>query len=354
MQIDLITLFSKLSPPSGGTAPLAAKGTEGGFLAAILEMAGEMGLPPGELANLAAAPDGGALLERLARLANGEETAAPPIAFLTEIPEGGEITALLPEDPAVSEETPPEAVQETELKTDVEAAPELPEDSSTGDLLPPVSPPPAETPPPGPVLQVGGEPTALNPAEAAALETDAVDSVNLQPRPAAGLESSSVRPANLSAAAPSSPALPAAPEAAEVLAQVGDRVRMILREGRSEIRMSLEPPELGSVRVHIASEHGHVTVRMIAEVPAVRDVLENGLTQLRAGLENGGLEVDGFEVLVSGNGAGHSDGFGGFDQGNWPEADDRPADGEGAEIEPAPSTPRQIRTARPGGIDYFA
>jgi hypothetical protein len=357
MQIDLITLFSKLSPPSGGAGPLAAKGTEGGFLAAILEMAGEMGLPPGELANLAAAPDGGALLERLARLANGEEMAAT--AFLSQIPDGGEIATPLPEGQGIPGEAPSKPVQETEwetkVETEVDAAPGPPEATFTGEFLAPVSTPPAETPPPGPVLPAGGDSAALNPAKAALPETDAVDSVNLQPRPAPGLESSAIRPANSpTAAAPSSPALSAAPESAEVLAQVGDRVRMILREGRSEIRMSLEPPELGSVRVHIASEHGHVTVRMIAEVPAVRDVLENGLNQLRAGLENGGLDVDGFEVLVSDNGAGQSDGFGGFEQGNRSETDDLQADGDGVEIESAPSTPRHVRTARLGGIDYFA
>ncbi|MFP4306527.1 MAG: flagellar hook-length control protein FliK [Desulfococcaceae bacterium] len=354
MQIDLINLFSKLSPPSGGAAPLAAKGAEGGFLAAILEMAGEMGLPPGELANLAAAPDGGALLERLARLANGEETAAATaVPFLSEIPDDGEIGALLPDGRGVPEEAPSRPVQETEWEPEADAAYDLPEDSFMDELLPPVSAPRPETPPPGPVLPITGDSSSPNPAEIGALETEAVEPPAPTLRSAPSMETQSVRPAGTPPVS-TAPALSAAPESAEVLAQVGDRVRMILREGRSEIRMSLEPPELGSVRVHIAAEHGHVTVRMIAEMPAVRDVLENGLPQLRAGLESGGLDVDGFEVLVSDNGAGQPDGFAGFDRGNRPEADDLPFDGDGDEIPSSPSAPRQVRSARTGGIDYFA
>ena len=68
--------------------------------------------------------------------------------------------------------------------------------------------------------------------------------------------------------------------------------------GRSEIRISLHPPELGHLRMSISTHDNHVTVKIIVEAPMVKEVIDNNLDQLRAELGNRGLEIENFDVSV--------------------------------------------------------
>lgn len=355
MQLDLVQLLPGLAPANG--TPPATGETGGGFLAAILEMAGEMGLPPGELLALAGSPGGKAMLERIAKATDGSASAAADLAAVSDLLSEEGAGMEIPEDLlGKAAETPKKPVSSTWGASESEGTDDA-ADSAEADLdIPldsvhaPAPPEPrAQAIPAVPVQNVAA--AAQDPAAEFGNSAEAELSVQPAVRSVSSAETAPVRPAPATPSA--SPAATTPPEPVAVLAQIGERVRMAVREGRPEMRMQLEPPGLGHVRVHIATEHGHVTVRMMADVPAVRDVLESGLAQLRAGLENQGLEVDGFEVLVSGGGPGDRGGFAGFDPGGSPDRD--PAGEPREDGEPVRGPAVSVRSPRTaGGIDYFA
>lgn len=374
MQIDLVNLLSGLAPAKGAGTPAAGTlGEGGGFLAAILEMAGEMGLPPGQLLALTTAPDAKAMLQKLAQLAESRDEASGAAALAQEMAADGILPSLVLEEAAVPP-TGPTMPEGEEADGPAASAPrpgellagngiEDPAMESGGDIPLPAP----ERPMPSDFSASALSPAAASnslsqalqmapePGDGTALPLESLDRrVEASLRPASGLETPVSRPSP--PVTPPSPSVPAPPNPSEILAQVGERVRLVLQEGRSEIKMQLEPPDLGSVRVHITTEHGNVTVRMVTEVPAVRDVLENGLTQLRAGLEGNGLDVDGFEVTVSDGNAGDPRGFSGFDQGDGAEGDGRSEEAAETEADTADRSTRPVRTGRSpaGGIDYFA
>ncbi|MEX2415313.1 MAG: flagellar hook-length control protein FliK [Paenibacillaceae bacterium] len=66
--------------------------------------------------------------------------------------------------------------------------------------------------------------------------------------------------------------------------------------GSSEAKISLVPEHLGQVDVRISVLNGQITAHFIAESAQARDLLELQLPQLRASLQQQGLQVDKLEV----------------------------------------------------------
>ncbi|MBI9085894.1 MAG: flagellar hook-length control protein FliK [Desulfobacterales bacterium] len=91
---------------------------------------------------------------------------------------------------------------------------------------------------------------------------------------------------------------PAAPRSVQsnMVNQIVDRAVFLQRNGQSEVRMDLKPEHLGRIQMKISTENQRVTVRMLAETPMAREIIEANLGQLRADLASQGLEVDRFDV----------------------------------------------------------
>jgi len=71
------------------------------------------------------------------------------------------------------------------------------------------------------------------------------------------------------------------------------------RAGQREMRIQLQPPELGRVHMKIGLDNHHVVLRINVENPFVKDLIENNLAQLRQSLEDQGLRMDQCAVTVS-------------------------------------------------------
>lgn len=85
----------------------------------------------------------------------------------------------------------------------------------------------------------------------------------------------------------------------QTLDQIVRKAAIHLRNGQHEVRIDLKPDFLGHVRMQVISENHQVTVKILAEYGFVKDMLENNLHQLKADLQQQGLEVDKVEVSVS-------------------------------------------------------
>jgi flagellar hook-length control protein FliK len=86
---------------------------------------------------------------------------------------------------------------------------------------------------------------------------------------------------------------------AETLGQIVDKAVFRLRNGQSEVRIDLKPDSLGHVRLQIVTENHQVSLRIMAESHAAKNLIDSGIGQLKADLQAQGLRVDELEVSVA-------------------------------------------------------
>lgn len=95
-----------------------------------------------------------------------------------------------------------------------------------------------------------------------------------------------------------------------VMKQVVDKAILSLKNGQSSIKLNLRPDVLGQLKMHISTENSQVSIRIITDVPVVKDIIESNLTQLKADFQNQGLEIEKFDVSV-GQGSTYNNGTSG-------------------------------------------
>ena len=77
-----------------------------------------------------------------------------------------------------------------------------------------------------------------------------------------------------------------------------ERIAVSVRGNQSEARIALKPDHLGSIRLQIATDNGIVNIKIMAEFPMARDLLEAHLPQLKADLQQQGLDLEEFNVTL--------------------------------------------------------
>lgn len=92
---------------------------------------------------------------------------------------------------------------------------------------------------------------------------------------------------------------PAGAFRAQTMDQIVSKAVYQLKNGQNSVRIDLKPEFLGQVRMQIVTVDQQVSIRISAELPVVKEMLENNLQQLKADLQQQGLEVDEIDVSVS-------------------------------------------------------
>jgi hypothetical protein len=85
----------------------------------------------------------------------------------------------------------------------------------------------------------------------------------------------------------------------QTLNQIVQKAVLSLHNGQHEVQIDLKPDFLGHIRMQIVSEGQQVAIKIVAEFPFVKDMLENNLHQLKAELQSQGLDIDELEVSVA-------------------------------------------------------
>ena len=85
----------------------------------------------------------------------------------------------------------------------------------------------------------------------------------------------------------------------QTLNQIVQKAVLSLHNGQHEVQLDMKPDFLGHIQMRIVSEGQHVAIKMVAEFPFVKDMLENNLHQLKADLQAQGLDIDELEVSVA-------------------------------------------------------
>jgi flagellar hook-length control protein FliK len=85
----------------------------------------------------------------------------------------------------------------------------------------------------------------------------------------------------------------------QTLDQIVQKAVIHLKNGQHEARIDLKPDYLGHVRMQVITENHQVTVKILTEFSFVKDLIENNAHQLKADMQQQGLNVDKLEVSVS-------------------------------------------------------
>ena len=92
-----------------------------------------------------------------------------------------------------------------------------------------------------------------------------------------------------------------APIESRVIDQIINRLSIRSNGSQSEVKIQLDPPSLGRVRMNIITSGDGVRTVIVAENQAVKQVIESNLSQLRDSMLSQGLKLDGFSVFVGGD-----------------------------------------------------
>ena len=85
----------------------------------------------------------------------------------------------------------------------------------------------------------------------------------------------------------------------QAMDQIVHKAVLLMNNDQHEVRLELKPEFLGHIRMQIVTENQQVAVKIVAELPFVKDMLESNLNQLKAQLQAQGLAIDELEVSVA-------------------------------------------------------
>jgi flagellar hook-length control protein FliK len=89
--------------------------------------------------------------------------------------------------------------------------------------------------------------------------------------------------------------------------QLSERVRDLLRttgDGRVEVKLRLDPPELGTVRLRVVASGDSVTVQLVARTPEAVAALDRRLPELEHALAQNGTHLAQASVDLEDTGSG--------------------------------------------------
>jgi len=86
----------------------------------------------------------------------------------------------------------------------------------------------------------------------------------------------------------------------KIVSQILDKFSLRTAGNGNEVKIKLDPPSLGTVRMSVSTVGETVRTTIIAENHAVKQVIENNLSQLKDSMSAQGLKMDNVTVLVGG------------------------------------------------------
>lgn len=97
--------------------------------------------------------------------------------------------------------------------------------------------------------------------------------------------------------AATSTAIPELPDAS-ALHQIVDTVRLMAREGKTEVRLHLKPESLGQLLVQLHFTDGQVSVQMLTETSHAQSLIQDHLAHLKSAFAAQGFQIDGVNVTI--------------------------------------------------------
>lgn len=135
--------------------------------------------------------------------------------------------------------------------------------------------------------------TPATPASAGTTGSGETASSGETARPPSGMKVTSVQHGAAPASEPGDLNANASKEAIDRIVRV---TQATTGQRQSQVRLQLEPPELGQIRIDVKITQGTLSISIQAETAAAKELLESRFEGLRQGLANHGLNVGRFDV----------------------------------------------------------
>ncbi|MGD9156980.1 MAG: flagellar hook-length control protein FliK [Desulfobacteraceae bacterium] len=82
------------------------------------------------------------------------------------------------------------------------------------------------------------------------------------------------------------------------LPRIVDKMMIMIRTGEYKSRLQITPPDLGKLDIDLTIKNGHIHASLGTENAVVKEIIEANLNQLKQQLNDQGLTVDRFDVMV--------------------------------------------------------
>ena len=83
-----------------------------------------------------------------------------------------------------------------------------------------------------------------------------------------------------------------------IMEQIFKKIRITTHGDRSEIKLSLNPPELGNIKIHFMEEHDEIEAKIYVENAEVKAAIENNAHRLKESVAANGVEIQKLEVYI--------------------------------------------------------
>jgi flagellar hook-length control protein FliK len=112
--------------------------------------------------------------------------------------------------------------------------------------------------------------------------------------PAAGSTAAALTPAAMMSTGPQ----PTEQEEAENVKEIMKQAQIIMKKGGGEMTVQMKPEGMGHVNLKVSVENGQVQVQMITQNDKVKNMLENGLHELKSSLAAHKLSLESMKIGV--------------------------------------------------------
>lgn len=96
----------------------------------------------------------------------------------------------------------------------------------------------------------------------------------------------------------------------------GDKISLVNHGGRSEIKLNLTPPELGSVEIHFTEENDEIKAKIFVENAEVKAAIEDNVHRLKESVAASGFEIHKVEVYIQNDNASKEKSFNNSEENN--------------------------------------
>src|SRR3972149_2917934 len=101
-----------------------------------------------------------------------------------------------------------------------------------------------------------------------------------------------------------------------IMEQIFQKIRITTHGDRSEIKLSINPPDLGNVKIHFTEESDAIEAKIFVENAEVKAAIENNVHRLKESVATNGIEIHKLEVYIQNNDANKQESIENFNTNN--------------------------------------
>src|SRR3989339_1200805 len=101
-----------------------------------------------------------------------------------------------------------------------------------------------------------------------------------------------------------------------IMEQIFQKIRITTHGDKSEIKLSLNPPDLGNVKIHFTEESDEIEAKIFVENAEVKAAIENNVHRLKESAAANGIEIHKLEVYIQNNDANKQESIENFNTNN--------------------------------------